>query len=89
MKLQKALKPTIDYPKRKYIKPIFVNSSVAIALTACVSDTSSKTSKNNEANSTISQKQEIKYPKYIMGAIVTELPPLEDNITEWCYAPKK
>ena len=50
MKLQKALKPTIDYPKRKYIKPIFVNSSVAI---------------------------------------VTELPPLEDNITEWCYAPKK
>ncbi len=90
MKLKKALKPTILYPKRKYIKPIFINGSVAIVLTACVSDTSSKTPNSNEVNTSVSQKQEIPYPDDITGVIVTEsIPLVEINQTEWHYAPKK
>ncbi len=66
MKLKKALNPTISYPKRKYISPLLISSSIAMALSACSTD---KVSDKSDINTTASQKQEIKQPENILGEI--------------------
>ena len=66
MKLQKALSPNISYPKHKYISPLLIGSSIAMALSACSTD---KVSDEHDMNTSTSQKQEIKQPENILGEI--------------------
>ena len=91
MKLQKASKPIITYPKREHIKPILLSASVAMALTACSPQTAGKMPNNNEANCSTSipnaQNQEIKYPDNIAGGMPIFIP--EENNQTWGNNPKK
>ncbi len=87
MKLQKASKPILTYPKREHIKPILLSATVAMALTACVPHTAGKVPNNSEANCTTSQNPEIKYPDNIAGGMPVFVP--EENNQTWSYEPKK
>jgi len=83
MKLQKAIKPIINYPKREDIKPIILSATVVMALTACTAKTAGKMpNKNIEANAssayiTSSITQEVKSPENIAGGIPAFIP--EEN----------
>ena len=80
MKLQKAIKPIITYPKRKHIKPIILSATVAMALTACTPPVAggmpSRTSDANcsSAYTPSDPKQEVKYPENIAGGMPIFIP---------------
>ena len=83
MKLQKAIKPIITYPKRKHIKPIILSATVAMALTACSPQIAGKMpNENPEANCSSvyapsNPNQEVKYPENIAGGMPIFIP--EEN----------
>ncbi len=87
MKLQKASKPILTYPKREHIKPILLSATVAMALTSCTPSPAGKMPNNSEANCTASQNQEIKYPDNIAGGMPVFVP--EENNQTWGHKPKK
>ena len=88
MRLQKASKPIIAYPKREHIKPILLSATVAMALTACVPHTTGKVPNKHETNATTSQNQEIKEPDNVAGGMPVYMPE-DNNQTDYYAIPKK
>jgi len=91
MKLEKAITPIINYPRRKYIKPIILSATVAMALTACVPQTTGETAKNNpDPYISNASNTEIKYPENIAGGIPVFIPEqTQENNNTWNVNRKK